>query len=480
MSTEKPNFNGTTSGENASTAASAQYRTERDTMGEVRVPATAYYGAQTQRAHENFPISGYRMPKSIVEALGLLKWAAALANKELGILDPEVADAIAWAAEKIAHGEHYEHFPLDVFQTGSGTSSNMNANEVIAHLARQRLGADKVVHPNDHVNLGQSSNDVFPSAVHIAVARKIQNDLVPALSKLSSSLGAKEREFDRVIKCGRTHLMDATPVRLGQEFGGYKAQVDYGLERLECAKERLLELPLGGTAVGTGINMHPEFPAKAIARIAAATGMSFREARNHFEAQGGRDALVETSGALKTIAVSLYKIANDIRWMNSGPMAGLAEITVPAVQPGSSIMPGKVNPVYSEVVMQVAAQVVGNDAAVTVAGLSGNFELNVMIPVIGWNVLESVALLGSSARVFAERCIDGIEVNEDRCRKLAESSFSIVTALVPVAGYDKCAEIAKEAARTGKTIREAAMEAGIPPEKVDEALDLEAMTRPGL
>jgi fumarate hydratase class II len=469
-------------GESAAGSAEGEgeFRIERDSMGEMQVPKEALYGAQTQRARLNFPISGYRMPESVIRALGLIKWAAALANKELGVLDPSLADAIAWAAEAISAGEYLEHFPLDVFQTGSGTSTNMNANEVIAHLATQRLGGSAKVHPNDHVNLGQSSNDVFPSAVHIAVARKIVDDLQPALSQLASSLAAKEKEFGRLVKCGRTHLMDATPVTLGQEFGGYRTQVELGLERLECAKERLLELPLGGTAVGTGINMHPEFPKKAIARIAEATGIPFREARNHFEAQGGRDALVETSGALRTIAVSLYKIANDIRWMNSGPMAGLGEIVVPAVQPGSSIMPGKVNPVYSEVMMQVAAQVIGNDQAITVAGLSGNFELNVMIPVIAWNALESVTLLANASRVFAERCVDGIVANEERCRKGAESSFSIVTALVPIAGYDKCAEIAKEAARTGRTIKEVAVERGLDEAAVERALDLEAMTRPGL
>ncbi len=457
-----------------------EYRIERDSMGEMQVPRDALYGAQTRRAELNFPISGYKMPKSIIRALGLVKKAAAETNKELGLLDGEVADAIARAASEVAQGHHLEHFPLDVFQTGSGTSSNMNANEVIAHLAEEYLSGGKKVHPNDHVNLGQSSNDVFPSAVHIAVAEQVEHDLKPALAKLRDSLAAKESEFDGVIKAGRTHLMDATPVRLGQEFGGYRRQVEAGLERIDCALQRLLELPLGGTAVGTGINMHPEFPSRAIARIREATGIEFREAANHFEAQGARDALVETSGALKAVAVSAYKIANDIRWMNSGPMAGLGEITVPAVQPGSSIMPGKVNPVYSEVVMQVAAHVIGNDAAITVSGLSGNFELNVMIPVMGWNALEAVGLLASSLRVFAERCVDGIVVNEENCRRGAESSFSIVTALVPLAGYDACAEIAKEAASTGRTIREVALERGLPADQVDRALDLRAMTTPGL
>ncbi len=457
-----------------------KFRIERDSMGEMEVPEDALYAAQTERARINFPISDYKMPKSVIRALGLIKWAAAETNKELGLLDEDVASAISSAAREIAAGEYVEHFPLDVFQTGSGTSTNMNANEVIARLAERKLGASKKVHPNDHVNLGQSSNDVFPSAVHIAAAEQIKERLIPALEKLQDSLAAKESEFDGVIKAGRTHLMDATPVRLGQEFGGYRRQIEAGIERIECALKRLVELPLGGTAVGTGINMHPEFPRRAIARISQATNIEFIEAHNHFEAQGARDGIVEMSGALKTIAVSAYKIANDIRWMNSGPMAGLSEITVPAVQPGSSIMPGKVNPVYSEVVMQVAAQVIGNDAAIAVAGLSGNFELNVMIPVMGWDLLESVSLLASSLRVFAERCVDGIRANVENCKRGAESSFSIVTALVPLAGYDLCAEIAKEAASSGRTIREVAIEKGLPAEEVDRALNLDSMTRPGI
>jgi fumarate hydratase class II len=457
-----------------------EFRIERDSMGEMEVPADALYAAQTRRAHINFPISDYKMPTSVIRALGLIKWAAANANKDLGLLEEDVADAIAEAAWQVAEGEYLEHFPLDVYQTGSGTSTNMNANEVIARLAETALGGAKKVHPNDHVNLGQSSNDVFPSAVHVAVAQVVKNSLVPSLRALRDSLAAKEEEFDGIVKAGRTHLMDATPVRLGQEFGGYRRQIEAGIERIECAMQRLVELPLGGTAVGTGLNMHPEFPGRVLAQLSEATGIGFVEAKNHFEAQGARDGLVEISGAFKTIAVSAYKIANDIRWMNSGPMAGLAEITVPAVQPGSSIMPGKVNPVYSEVVMQVAAQVIGNDSTITVAGLSGNFELNVMIPVMGWNALESANLLSSSLRVFAERCVDGIVPNEDNCIKGAESSFSIVTALVPIAGYDACAEIAKEAAASGRTIRDVAIERGLPADEVDRALDLEAMTRPGL
>lgn len=458
----------------------SEFRIERDSMGEMQVPAGALYGAQTQRAHINFPISDYKMPRSVIRALGLIKWAAAETNKELGLLNEDLAEAIAAAALEVAEGKHLEHFPLDVFQTGSGTSTNMNANEVIARLADTALGGSRKVHPNDHVNLGQSSNDVFPSAVHVAVAEEVTGKLIPSLEVLRDSLAAKESHFDGVIKAGRTHLMDATPVRLGQEFSGYRRQIEAGIERINSSIQRLRELPLGGTATGTGVNMHPEFPGRVIERLSKATGLGFVEARDHFEAQGGRDGLVEISGAFKTVAVSAYKIANDIRWMNSGPTAGLAEITVPAVQPGSSIMPGKVNPVYSEVVMQVAAQVVGNDAAITVGGLSGNFELNVMIPVMGWNALESATLLSSSLRVFAERCVDGIEANEENCRRGAESSLSIVTALVPLAGYDACAEIAKEAAASGRTIREIALERGLPAGEVDRALDLEAMTRPGL
>lgn len=457
-----------------------EVRIERDSMGEMEVPAEARYAASTRRALENFPVSGYRMPRAVIRALALIKWAAAEANSELGIVDREVAGAIAQAALEVVEGAHDKDFPLDVFQTGSGTSSNMNANEVIANRATELLGGEPRVHPNDHVNAGQSSNDVFPSAIHMSAYVEIETELLGSLHALAESLQAKAVEYDEIIKAGRTHLMDATPVRLGQEFGGYVTQVRYGTARIRDSLTRLAELPLGGTATGTGINTHPEFAQKAIERLAATTGFPFVEASDHFEAQGGRDALVETSGALRTVAVSLYKIANDIRWMNSGPMAGLAEIRVPAVQPGSSIMPGKVNPVYSEVMMQVAAQVIGNDTAVTVAGLSGNFELNVMIPVIGWNVLESVMLIARASRLFAERCVDGIVVDEERCLKGAESSFSIVTALVPTIGYDLCAEIAKDAAASGRTIREVAIEKGVDAAVVDEALDLKAMTEPGV
>lgn len=457
-----------------------EFRVERDSMGEMQVPAEARYAASTQRAVENFPVSGYRMPRAVIGALGLIKWAAAESNAELGLLDAKIANAITEAALEVARGDHDDHFPLDVFQTGSGTSSNMNANEVIANRATELIGGDPRVHPNDHVNAGQSSNDVFPTSIHVSVYTEIDTVLLDALEVLASALEAKAGEYDGIIKAGRTHLMDATPVRLGQEFGGYAAQVRYGIARIKDALVRLAELPLGGTATGTGINTHPEFARIAIERLAKSTGLPFVEAPNHFEAQGGRDALVEMSGVLRTLAVSLYKIANDIRWMNSGPMAGLAELRVPSVQPGSSIMPGKVNPVYAEVVMQVAAQVIGNDAAVGVSGLSGNFELNVMIPVIGWNVLESVALIATASRLFAERCVDGIVVDEERCLKGAESSFSIVTALVPAIGYDLCAEISKEAAASGRTIREVAIEKGVDAAVVDEALDLRAMTEPGV
>lgn len=457
-----------------------EFRVERDSMGEMQVPAEARYAASTQRAVENFPVSGYRLPRAVVGALGLIKWAAAESNAELGLLDAKISGAITEAALEVARGEHDDHFPLDVFQTGSGTSSNMNANEVIANRATELIGGDPRVHPNDHVNAGQSSNDVFPTSIHVSVYTEIDAILLGALEVLAESLEAKAGEYDGIIKAGRTHLMDATPVRLGQEFGGYAAQVRYGIARINDGLARLAELPLGGTATGTGINTHPDFARIAIERLAKSTGLPFVEAPNHFEAQGGRDALVEMSGVLRTLAVSLYKIANDIRWMNSGPMAGIAEIRVPSVQPGSSIMPGKVNPVYAEVVMQVAAQVIGNDAAVGVSGLSGNFELNVMIPVIGWNVLESVALIAAASKLFAERCVDGIVVDEERCLKGAESSFSIVTALVPAIGYDLCAEISKEAAASGRTIREVAIEKGVDAAVVDEALDLRAMTEPGV
>ena len=431
--------------------ADVDFRIERDTMGEVRVPAAALYQAQTQRAVENFPISGIPIDPALIAALGLIKGAAAQANASLGVITEERAAAIAQAAEAVASGAHNGEFPIDVFQTGSGTSSNMNANEVIASLAGQLLG--ETVHPNDHVNASQSSNDVFPSAIHIAATQSLVNDLVPALQHLQASLQAKAEEFAEVVKSGRTHLMDATPVTLGQEFGGYAAQIRYGVERVQATLPRVAELPLGGTAVGTGINTPAGFAAAVISTSSGRPGCRCTEASDHFEAQGARDGLVEASGALRTIAVSLTKIANDLRWMGSGPRAGLGEIALPDLQPGSSIMPGKVNPVLCEATTMVCAQVIGNDAAVTFAGASGNFELNVMLPVMARNVLESIRLLAGVSRLLADRCVDGIVANVEHCRTLAESSPSIVTPLNRYIGYENAAAVAKKALKEGKTIR---------------------------
>ena len=458
------------------------FRIERDTMGEVRVPARALWKAQTQRAVENFPISGVPIDPALIAALGLIKGAAAQTNARLGVISAERATAIAEAAAAVASGAHDAEFPIDVFQTGSGTSSNMNTNEVIASLAAPAV-ADGV-HPNDHVNASQSSNDVFPSAIHIAATQSLVNDLVPALQHLERSLQAKADEFATVVKSGRTHLMDATPVTLGQEFGGYAAQVRYGVERVQSVLPRVAELPLGGTAVGTGINTPPGFAPSVIAIIAEQTGLPLTEARNHFEAQGARDALVEASGALRTIAVGLNKIANDIRWMGSGPRAGLGEIALPDLQPGSSIMPGKVNPVLPEAMTQVCAQVIGNDATVTFSGASGAFELNVMLPVMARNLLESIRLLANVSRLFADRCVDGITANVEHCRFLAESSPSIVTPLNSYIGYENAASVAKTALRENKTIREVVVERGfvsdgsLTEDQLDAALDVLSMTRP--
>ncbi|KOU24098.1 aspartate ammonia-lyase [Streptomyces sp. WM6372] len=458
------------------------YRIEHDSMGEVRVPAHAKWRAQTQRAVENFPLSGQRLERAHIEALALVKAAAAAVNAKLGVVDEDVADAIRSAASEVAEGRWDEHFPVDVFQTGSGTSSNMNTNEVIATLAGERLGRE--VHPNDHVNASQSSNDVFPSSIHIAATAAVTRELIPALEHLAAALERKAAEFAEVVKAGRTHLMDATPVTLGQEFGGYAAQVRYGVERLRAALPRLAELPLGGTAVGTGINTPPGFSAAVIAEVAAATGLPLTEARNHFEAQGARDALVETSGMLRTVAVSLTKISNDLRWMASGPRTGLAEINLPDLQPGSSIMPGKVNPVVPEAVLMVAAQVTGNDTTVAVAGAAGNFELNVMLPVMAKNLLESIRLLGNASRLLADRTVDGITANVARAREFAESSPSVVTPLNRYIGYEEAAKVAKKALAERKTIREVVLEAGyvdrgdLTLEQLDEALDVLRMTRP--
>ncbi|MFD6231052.1 class II fumarate hydratase [Streptomyces sp. NPDC060232] len=459
-----------------------RFRTERDSMGDVRVPVHAKWRAQTQRAVENFPLSGQRLERAHIEALARIKAAAALVNARLGVVDQDVADAIRAAAGEVADGRWDDHFPVDVFQTGSGTSSNMNTNEVIATLATERLGRD--VHPNDHVNASQSSNDVFPSSIHIAATAAVTNDLVPALEHLAAALERKATEFDRVVKAGRTHLMDATPVTLGQEFGGYAAQIRYGVERLRSSLPRLAELPLGGTAVGTGINTPPGFSAAVIAEVAVATGLPLTEARNHFEAQGARDALVETSGMLRTVAVSLTKICNDLRWMASGPRTGLAEISLPDLQPGSSIMPGKVNPVVPEAVLMVAAQVMGNDATVAVAGAAGNFELNVMLPVMARNLLESIRLLAGASRLLADRTVDGITADEARAREYAESSPSVVTPLNRYIGYEEAAKVAKRSLAERKTIREVVLESGyvergaLTLEQLDEALDVLRMTRP--
>ncbi|WP_433892123.1 class II fumarate hydratase [Streptomyces sp. CA-111067] len=460
----------------------SEYRIEHDSMGEVRVPAEAKWRAQTQRAVENFPISGQPIARAHIEALGRIKAAAAKVNAELGVLDKEIAEAVREAAEEVAAGKWDAHFPIDVFQTGSGTSSNMNANEVIATLATERLGRD--VHPNDHVNASQSSNDVFPSSIHIAATAAVTGDLIPALDHLATALEAKSAEFATVVKAGRTHLMDATPVTLGQEFGGYAAQVRYGVERLRASLPRLAELPLGGTAVGTGINTPPGFPAAVIAEVARTTGLPLTEARDHFEAQGARDGIVETSGQLRTIAVGLTKIANDLRWMSSGPRTGLAEISLPDLQPGSSIMPGKVNPVIPEAVLMVAAQVTGNDTAITVAGAAGNFELNVMLPVIARNILESVRLLANVTRLLADRTVDGITAHAERAREYAESSPSVVTPLNRYIGYEEAAKVAKRALAERKTIREVVIESGyverglLSETELDQALDVLRMTHP--
>ena len=459
-----------------------EYRTEHDSMGEVQVPADAKYRAQTQRAVENFPISGQRIERAHIEALARIKAAAAKVNAELGVLQGPMAQAIQDAADEVARGDHDAHFPVDIFQTGSGTSSNMNVNEVIASLASERLGAP--VHPNDHVNASQSSNDVFPTSIHVAATSAVLHDLVPSLEHLAVALERKREQWADVVKAGRTHLMDATPVTLGQEFGGYAAQVRYGVERLHATLPRLAELPLGGTAVGTGINTPAGFSARVIAELAAATGLPLTEARNHFEAQGARDALVETSGQLRTIAVGLFKVCNDLRWMGSGPRAGLGEIALPDLQPGSSIMPGKVNPVIAEALCMVCAQVVGNDAAIAFAGAAGSFELNVMLPVLARNLLESVRLLSSSTRLLADRVVDGIVADVERCRELAESSPAIVTPLNRYLGYEAAAAVAKAALARRTTIRQVVLDEGyvargvLTEAQLDAALDVLAMTRP--
>jgi fumarate hydratase class II len=464
--------------------AEQEYRIEHDSMGEVRVPADALWRAQTQRAVENFPLSGITIDRSLIRALGAIKAACASVNAELGVIDRDLAAAIIDAASEVASGDHDDAFPIDVYQTGSGTSSNMNANEVIATIASRALARD--VHPNDHVNASQSSNDVFPSAIHVAATAAIAGELIPALNHLAAALGRKAAEWADVVKSGRTHLMDATPVTLGQEFGGYAAAVQHGVERLTSSLPRIAELPLGGTAVGTGINTPDGFASAVIAQLATSLDLPLSEARNHFEAQGARDALVEASGQLRAIAVSLYKLANDVRWMSSGPTAGLSEIHVPDLQPGSSIMPGKVNPVVPEAVCQIVAQVMGNDAAVAFGGAAGNFELNVMLPVIGRNLLESIRLLANASRLLADRCIDGATANVERCREYAESSPSIVTPLNRLIGYENGAKVAKAALAEGKTVRQTVIDLGLVGEgdgqvteaELDRALDVLGMAYP--
>jgi fumarate hydratase, class II len=461
-----------------------QTRIEKDSMGTMELPADAIYGATTQRAVLNFPISGYRFSRPFIRALGLVKWAAAQANRDLGKLDEKRALLITEAAEEVIEGHWDSQFPIDIFQTGSGTSTNMNANEVIANRCSQldgkAIGSKDPVHPNDHVNMGQSSNDVIPTSIHIAVAESVRSELMPALDHLQQGLEAKAHEFWEVIKIGRTHLMDATPVRLGQEFSGYAKQVEYGKLRAGNAIAAVEELALGGTAVGTGLNSHPEFAGKVMGHLWNRTGVAFREARNHFEAQGAKDGLVEASGQMRSIAVSLFKIANDIRLLASGPRCGIGEIQLPATQPGSSIMPGKVNPVMCESVVQVCAQVFGNDTTVCWGGANGQLELNVMMPVMAHNVLESIRLLSNVARAFQDKCISGIIANQDRCNELVELSMAMVTSLAPLIGYDRAAEIAKESAATGKTVRQICRERQVLPEdQLNRALDPVEMTKPG-
>ncbi len=461
------------------------FRDEQDSMGSVQIPVDRLYGAQTERARCNFPISRLRFDRKFIRALGTVKRAAAETNEALGLLEHDISAAIRDAAEEMREGKLDDHFVLDIFQTGSGTSTNMNANEVISNRAIQLLGGEvgskTPVHPNDHVNMGQSSNDVIPTALHVAALTAIEEDLLPALERLREALAEKAEEFDAIPKAGRTHLQDATPVRLGQEFGGYASQVEHGIRRLVGTRQSLSELAIGGTAVGTGINTHPEFAARTAERISDLSGVHFREAENHFEAQSARDAAVEASGMLKVVACSLMKIANDIRWLSSGPRTGLAEIELPELQPGSSIMPGKVNPVMCEMLTMVAAQVMGNDLAITIGGERGNFELNVMIPVIAHNLLESIEILSSGARIFADSCVTGIAANEARCRLNAESTAALATVLAPRIGYDKAAEVAKRSLKEDKTLREIVLDMELmTAEDLDALLDFDAMTRPGV
>ncbi len=455
-------------------ATSKEYRMERDSMGPVRVPKQAYYGAQTQRAVENFPISGWLFQREMIYGLGLIKYASARTNFNLGLLGKRMARAIEKACEEVMQGSWDDQFVIDIFQTGSGTSTNMNANEVIANRANEILGGQKgiyrPVHPNDHVNLCQSSNDVFPSVIHIASVMLLRKNLLPALERLHQALRSKAKQFHPILKIGRTHLQDALPIRLGQEFGGYARQVQLGIRRIQKAMESLYELPLGGTAVGTGMNTHPLFAKKAISMISQNTKQLFRESADRFEAQGAKDALVEMSGALKTVAVSLIKIANDIRWLASGPRCGIYEIRLPETQPGSSMMPGKVNPVIPESLIQVCAQVIGNDSAITLGGLGGYFELNMMMPLIAHNLLQSIRLLGNAASNFSQRCIEGLEADRERCEEMIEKSLALATALAPKIGYNEAARIAKKAYEGRKTIRQVVEEEGLLSKKERESL----------
>ena len=463
--------------------AKSGYRVESDSMGEMEVPEGAYYGAQTARAVNNFPISGMTLPREFIRAMGMIKLAAAETNMELGLLKKKTGNAIVKAAREVIDGKLDEHFVVDVFQTGSGTSTNMNTNEVIANRANEILGGkigDKSnVHPNDHVNMGQSSNDTFPTAMHVSALVSIQKDLIPSLKYLERALSKKARQFNGILKIGRTHLMDATPIRLGQEFSGYASMVSHGIKRLENFKTSLSELAIGGTAVGTGINTHKRFGSKIASKVSKMTRVRFKEAENHFEAQAAKDSIVEASGVLKTVAVSLMKIANDIRLLGSGPRCGIGEIILPAIQPGSSIMPGKVNPVIGESVTQVAGHVIGNDAAITVGGQSGNFELNVMMPMMAYNILESIRLLSNVSKIFVDKCVNEIKADEKRCEEMIEKSLAMCTSLAPIVGYDKAAAIAKEAYASGKTVRDVAVEKGLLPEKeLNEVLDPWSMTEP--
>jgi fumarate hydratase class II len=465
------------------TASNKEYRIEKDSMGPVNVPKEAYYGAQTQRAIDNFPVSGWRFERELIYALGLIKYGAAKVNSQLGLLEERMAKAIQKASDEVMGGKWDAEFVVDIFQTGSGTSTHMNANELIANRANEILGGRKgiyqPIHPNDHVNLGQSSNDVFPSCIHIASMLLLRERLLPALEGLQKALKKKEKEFRPVLKIGRTHLQDATPIRLGQEFGGYAQQVASGIRRIRNAIKSLAELPLGGTAVGTGINTHPFFAKRVISIIRKKTGYPFREALDHFEAQGAKDASVEMSGALKTIAVSLMKIANDIRWLGAGPRGGIGEVRLPETQPGSSIMPGKVNPVIPESLIQVCAQVIGSDAAITIGGLSGNFELNVMMPLIAHNLLQSIRILANGVDNFSRRCIEGLEADRERCEEMIEKSLALATALTPKIGYDEAARIAKKAYDHRKTIRRVVEEEGIlSKEELNRCLDPRSMIAP--